>query len=316
MSVSNPSPTPDQLTALAVELDVEGGLELLRRLGGGIDATMELLRLTDDSGRQRKVILRRYGKWVASKGQEHADREVAILRLLSTAGLPVSAPVWVDTNQIFPEPALVLEYIDGEPLTRPEDETDWARQMARFLVSLHAIPVDPDVSALLKDNRVEISRKYSSPTAAQNFSKLADADRVWRVGVAAFADAPIGDTAILHNDLWLANILWAGQNLKAVIDWEGASLGDPILDLAYTSMDLRLQGWDLGADVLVREYAQESGRSLELLSLWTTHVLVQSFPEVELWSPGLEDLDREDLTPEVIRRRHTELMARYLEQLD
>jgi hypothetical protein len=81
-------------------------------------------------------------------------------------------------------------------------------------------------------------------------------------------------------------------------------------------MDLRLQGWDLGADVLVREYAQESGRSLELLPLWATHVLVQSFPEVELWSPGLEDLDREDLTPEVIRRRHTELMARYLEQLD
>jgi aminoglycoside phosphotransferase (APT) family kinase protein len=304
------------LTALAIELDAKGSVELLHRLDGGIDATMELLRLTDHSGRHRKVVLRRYGEWIASKGQEHADREVAILRLLSTAGLPVSAPVWADTNQIFLEPALVLEYIDGEPLTRPEDEADWARQMARFLVSLHAIPVDPDASALLKDNRVEINRRYSSPTAAQSFSELADADRIWRVGVDAFTDAPIGDTAILHNDLWTANVLWEGQNLKAVIDWEGASLGDPMMDLAYTSMDLRLQGWDLGADELVREYARKSGRSLELLPLWTTHVLIQSFPVVEGWSLGLMDIGREDLTPEAVRRRHTELMAPYLEDLD
>lgn len=316
MSVRIPTPTPDQLTALAIELDAKGSVELLHRLDGGIDATMELLRLTDHSGRHRKVVLRRYGEWIASKGQEHADREVAILRLLSTAGLPVSAPVWADTNQIFLEPALVLEYIDGEPLTRPEDEADWARQMARFLVSLHAIPVDPDASALLKDNRVEINRRYSSPTAAQSFSELADADRIWRVGVDAFTDAPIGDTAILHNDLWTANVLWEGQNLKAVIDWEGASLGDPMMDLAYTSMDLRLQGWDLGADELVREYARKSGRSLELLPLWTTHVLIQSFPVVEGWSLGLMDIGREDLTPEAVRRRHTELMAPYLEDLD
>jgi aminoglycoside phosphotransferase (APT) family kinase protein len=316
LSVSSPRPTPDQLEALATELDPNGSVELLGRLGGGIDATMELLRLTDDSGRQRKVILRRYGEWIASKGQVHAYKEVAILRLLSTAGLPVSEPVWVDKNQIFQEPALVLEYIDGETLTRPEDEADWARQMARFLARLHAIPVDPDASALLEDNRAEINRKYSSPSAAQSFSNLAGADRVWRVGVAAFADAPIGDTAIVHNDLWIANVLWEGQNLKAVIDWESATLGDPIMDLAYTSMDLRLQGWDLGADELVREYAQVSGRSLELLPLWTTHVLVQSFPVVEGWSHGLVDIGREDLTPEVIRRRHTEFMAPYLEDLD
>jgi len=313
LSVRTPKPTQDQLIALAVELNVKGGVELLGRLDGGIDATMELLRITDDSGRQRKVILRRYGEWIASKGREHAVREVAILRLLITAGLPVSEPVWVDSRNTFQEPALVLEYIDGEPITRPEDEADWAHQMAGFLVSLHALPINPDVSALLEDNRAAIHRKYSSVTAAQSFSTLVDADRIWRAGVDAFTDAPIGDTAILHNDLWLGNILWTGQKLKAVIDWEGASLGDPIWDLAYISMDLRLQGWDLGADELVREYARESGRSLELLPLWTTHFLVQTFPAVEEWSPGLLELGREDMTPEAVRRRHTELVELYID---
>jgi aminoglycoside phosphotransferase (APT) family kinase protein len=43
--------------------------------------------------------------------------------------------------------------------------------------------------------------------------------------------------AIIHNDFRLGNVIWAPEappRLLAVLDWELATLGDPLLDLGYT----------------------------------------------------------------------------------
>ena len=44
--------------------------------------------------------------------------------------------------------------------------------------------------------------------------------------------------ALLHGDYWPGNILWKDGRLAAVIDWEDACLGDPLVDLA-----MAIAGW-------------------------------------------------------------------------
>ena len=52
--------------------------------------------------------------------------------------------------------------------------------------------------------------------------------------------------AIVHGDLRNGNIIVDATGLRAVLDWEGAHLGDPIEDLAW----ICLRTWRFGADAL------------------------------------------------------------------
>ncbi|HEX6386312.1 MAG TPA: phosphotransferase, partial [Anaerolineae bacterium] len=42
----------------------------------------------------------------------------------------------------------------------------------------------------------------------------------------------------LHGDFWPGNTLWQDGRLVAVIDWEDAKLGDPLVDLAISRLDI------------------------------------------------------------------------------
>jgi aminoglycoside phosphotransferase (APT) family kinase protein len=52
---------------------------------------------------------------------------------------------------------------------------------------------------------------------------------------------------LLHGDFWAGNLLWRGDEIVAVIDWEDASLGDPLVDVATTRLDLL---WAFGREAM------------------------------------------------------------------
>jgi aminoglycoside phosphotransferase (APT) family kinase protein len=81
-------------------------------------------------------------------------------------------------------------------------------------------------------------------------------------------------TAIVHGDYRIDNVLFDGDGtLTAVLDWELATLGDPLADFSYLAMqwaipadgDAGLAGLDLEAlgipslDEVVRRYSERSG---------------------------------------------------------
>jgi aminoglycoside phosphotransferase (APT) family kinase protein len=45
------------------------------------------------------------------------------------------------------------------------------------------------------------------------------------------------DLTLLHGDYELINIMWQGNRIAAVLDWENLGIGDPIDDLGWTCMD-------------------------------------------------------------------------------
>jgi len=305
-------PAPERLAALAVEVVPGGVIEFERQLGGGLDATMDVLVATDRAGAVRKMVLRRYRRFGDHRDLPQPRKESATLGLLVRNGLPVPEPLWVDENDIFDETALLMSYVDGISLMRPDDPLDWSRQQARFLVDLHAIPVDAEVRSILEDNRDRMEQRMSDAERPKEYRTRGSGVEIWNAVVEAFADTTRGDTTILHTDFWAGNTLWNGQDLAAVVDWDWAALGDPLMDVSYAAMDLRFQGWDAGADEFVRVYGLESGRDMAGLSRWDIHYLARAFPYVEQWSVGLQELGREDLTPETVRTRHTQLVHRFL----
>ncbi len=48
--------------------------------------------------------------------------------------------------------------------------------------------------------------------------------------------------ALVHIDYWSGNILWKEGEISAVLDWEEAACGDPIIDVAYARMNMFLMG--------------------------------------------------------------------------
>ena len=84
-------------------------------------------------------------------------------------------------------------------------------------------------------------------------------------------------TGIVHGDYQLANVLYRpdGAELAAIVDWELASLGDPLVDLGWVIATwhgsekpdlpiLRVEPWDgfPDADALIDRYAAASDRDL------------------------------------------------------
>ena len=84
-------------------------------------------------------------------------------------------------------------------------------------------------------------------------------------------------SVVLHGDYWPGNVLWQGGRLAAVIDWEDASLGDPLADLATARVELLCRYGDAAMERFTARYLavhkDTSGPlHLDTLPLWELYV--------------------------------------------
>jgi len=54
-------------------------------------------------------------------------------------------------------------------------------------------------------------------------------------------------STLLHGDFWPENTLWQNEKLVAVIDWEDAERGDPLIDFAKSRSEIV---WIFGVDAI------------------------------------------------------------------
>lgn len=165
------------------------------------------------------------------------DHEVSVLdRVRDEVDLTVPRPVAVgEPGHGYPWRWAVFDWIEGEPWTldRLQDPIEGARRLADFVTALQGI--DPA-------NGPRSSRGGRTATAAQDGRlRLAAADAHHLVDLDAFlaewdrtrsARGWAGEPVWVHGDLLAPNILVRDGQLHAVIDWAGATVGDPARDLA------------------------------------------------------------------------------------
>lgn len=172
------------------------------------------------------------------------DHEVAVLERLRDA-----VPVVVPTPVAIGEPALgypwrwaVFEWIDGETwssraLARPDAA---AVELASFVRALQEADTAGGLRSTRGGRTAMAALDPGIRAAAEGASDRVDTSAC----LAAWDDvrqAPgwHGDPVWVHGDLLPANLLLRDGELHAVIDWAGASVGDPARDLsaAWTLFD-------------------------------------------------------------------------------
>ena len=199
-------------------------------------------------------------------GWSSAGHEQRLLSLVQGRGVPVPVPRLAgEAGDVLEGDWLVLDYAEGEPYFGPAFGPRRATAMATALAAIHAID-----------------------TAASDFSFLRSE----------------GDgRTLLHGDFWPGNVLWQGEELAAVIDWEDSILGDALFDVAITRLDLALIHGAEAAALFTARYFERTGTEGALLPHWDARAVARQEPHLEAWNGGWADLGRPDLTMDVIRER-------------
>ncbi len=102
----------------------------------------------------------------------------------------------------------------------------------------------------------------------------------------AYVESP----KLLHGDFWPENLLWQNGAVAAILDWEDAALGDPLLDVAACRVELRYKFGKAGMHRFTEAYARYQEVDRERLALWEVTVAAAALRFMGEWglTPALE----------------------------
>lgn len=213
-------------------------------------------------------------------------REHRLLTALSGTAVPVPRPLLLADAEVLGAPFYVMEFADGVVLRERSDldrltageATALAQQLIEVLAELHAI--DPERVGLADLGRPDgyLARQLDRWARQLESSHTRDLPELERLGRRLAGRLPSGSQACLvHGDYRLDNVVVSPTGrVVAVLDWEMATQGDPLADLASTVIWWDgLKGLDspvaaVPGDVpgfptreyLISAYQKETGRDL------------------------------------------------------
>ena len=270
------------------EAGVPGPLRARPLRGGNSNATFLL------EGPDTSLVLRRPPASALSGTAHSMAREHRVLRAL--AATPVRAPRplgFCDDAEVTGAPFLVMDHVDGVSITDtlPDaygDDADTLRRLGEEMVDglaeLHL--VDWKAAGLSDFGKPErfLERQVARWARQRDGYRVRDLPVFDEVGKWLEENRPPeAPPAIMHGDFHLDNCLYApdGPRLLAIIDWELATIGDPLLDLGLAlafwgdrpvpapampriQAVSRLPGAP-GREALAARYADRTGRSVDNL---------------------------------------------------
>src|SRR5690606_11430725 len=158
----------------------------------------------------------------------------------------------------------------------------WASATAATLARIHAVPCSAAGEHLM-NGRYEATW-FARPDAAPPFlAASAVGEHVWSAAREALGGARPVAPVLVHLDYWVGNLLWKGDEVAAVLDWEEASCGDPGIDVAYARLELCLLGVPEAADTFLATYEAEAGRQVHHLGLWELAAAARALPDPAGW---------------------------------
>jgi aminoglycoside phosphotransferase (APT) family kinase protein len=200
-----------------------------------------------------RVVVRRPPPPPLPPGAHDVLREAELLAAL--AGTDVPTPRVLATaaaGELLDVPLFVMDFVDGAVITEktpaPRDDEALRRRIAESLVdtlaALHAVPWREvglgDFSKPEGFNARQLRRMGSlvavDETVPKPFAALDD----WLHAHLP----PESGTSIVHNDFRIGNMIVdpATGRVAAVLDWELATIGDPLADLGYLLASWPVQG--------------------------------------------------------------------------
>jgi aminoglycoside phosphotransferase (APT) family kinase protein len=281
---------PDPLGLMDVmELIAPGGrVTGWHPLPGGIGNAMHRIDVTTASGAQTAFVLRRSlpeAGWTPDLGA-HA----ATLEGLRPTIVPAPELLWLDMDgAVFGRPAMAVTLLPGGPRsTEVTSDPVIVRGLAEALVMLHWVTDLVPFEHLERDDTAE-ALLGSYGKGALPAVPFADTAAVRRVLLDAMPDLGPLDIGLTHGDFHIGNVLFDGNRVAGIVDWDGAALSDPRADVAYAAMDLAIIGGLDVADTFLAEYEALRGPVSEL-DWWCLRATLTTWRDVASWLPGWHEL--------------------------
>jgi aminoglycoside phosphotransferase (APT) family kinase protein len=240
-------------------------------------------RVTDSAG--RVFALRRPPLHGVLPTAHDMAREHRIISALAGSDVPVPpALALCEDADVLGAPFYVMNFVDGTVLTDENDAAvlslDARRRvsegMADLLVTLHDVDVDAVGLGDLAKREDYVARQLKRWLGQFGQVKTREIPSIERAHALLVDNIPEQQGAtIVHGDFRLGNVI-AGDDgeIRALLDWELCTLGDPLADVGYLAIcwpendresaamwgPNRLPGFLSKAELLDR-YATASGRS-------------------------------------------------------
>ena len=200
-----------------------------------------LTYLVEDAG-GRRVVLRRPPLGELAHGAHDMVREHRILSALADEAVPTPRPLAMAADPaITGAPLYVMEHIDGLVLhseasvqsLQPESRERVGGAAMESLATLHAVDVDAAGLGELgrRDGYAERQlRGWSRQWEATRTRDLPIVEKLARRLGSSIP--PQREVTLVHGDYNLANLIVdSGGEVRAILDWELSTLGDPVADL-------------------------------------------------------------------------------------
>lgn len=300
--------TPDNLNALSRFLRERGVCDEVistRRIG---DGHSNLTYLVSDG--TRSVVLRRPPPPPTPPGAHDMLRESRFIRSLDDAEVPVAKLLaTAEAGEVLDVSFYVMSFVEGpivttktpSPLDNPKARRRVGEAMIDTLAELHA--VDWRAAGLADLGKPEgfnerHLRRMGRLVADEDGSPPPHFEMIYS-WLGRHVPAESGD-AIVHNDYRIGNVVLAPDTsgcIAAVLDWELATIGDPLFDVGYFLASVPEPGTPMtpteqlstamcedgypSREELANRYEQRTGRDLvkldwyTVLALWKLAVLYE-----------------------------------------
>jgi aminoglycoside phosphotransferase (APT) family kinase protein len=251
-----------------VEMIEPGGRVLGIKTFEGSNAT-SLIEAGTSRGTPIRLVIRRYRPFAQYDLAQKARREFGAIELLTRHGVPVPSPLLLDdSGEVLGGPGIVTSWVEGRHLFEPTDSAHWSTELATTLVRIHGIPeARRDIPHLL-DGDAEVSWFINGERPPQFLVSHPHGSIVWEQVKDHFPRRQMPPPGLTHVDYGTGNLLWKGNEVAAVLDWEEAAWGDPGYEVAYCRLDLIMLGLENEADRFLHSYAQQAGSLPANLGLW------------------------------------------------
>jgi aminoglycoside phosphotransferase (APT) family kinase protein len=269
-------------------------------------------------------------------------REHRLLTALVPTAVPVPRPLLLGDPDVLGAPFYVMEFADGTVLREradlerlsPEQAAALSDELVRVLVELHTVDIEEVGLSELGRPEGYLERQLSRWARQLRASHSRDLPELERLGKRLVSTLPPGrQPSLVHGDYRLDNVVVSESGrITAVLDWEMATRGDPLADLASTIL-----WWDglrglespvaavpgdvpgfPSADRLVAAYARATGQELGRLPWY----LGFAFYKIAAIFEGIHYRSQQGLTvgsgfallgalvPDLVRRGHAALDQR------
>ncbi|MFD7407798.1 phosphotransferase family protein [Streptomyces sp. NPDC059866] len=231
----------DEVTDFLDKHGIGRGPLTWRRIGDGHSNVTYLIRRGDAS-----VVLRRGPRPPLPKSTHDMVREARIQEALRGHGAPVPEILAVcEDYSVLGVPFYLMEHLDGTVITNavpahldtPKRRRATGLAVVDTLVDLHRIDVTRGELAAFGRPEGYLARQVERFAGLWEVNTTRNLPAVARLADWLGRNLPGSQAAaVVHGDYRMGNLMFApdgAPRLLAVLDWEMATLGDPLADLGY-----------------------------------------------------------------------------------